>query len=71
MNNGNESSADMSAASSKGAAKAKTPKASADTKSPKVTERDKTLETPLYALLIGIKIAICLISCRMVAAIEA
>jgi len=54
MNNGNESSADMSAASSKGAAKAKTPKASADTKSPKVTERDKTLETPLYALLIGI-----------------
>lgn len=44
----------MSAASSKGAAKAKTPKASADTKSPKVTERDKTLETPLYALLIGI-----------------
>lgn len=54
MNNGNENSAETSATSSEGAVKAKTPKMSADTKFPKVTEGDKTLETHFYALLIGI-----------------
>ena len=68
MNNGNESSADMSAASSKGAAKAKTPKASADTEvSEGYRKGDKNPGNAPLCSPDWDKIAICLISCRMVA----